>query len=524
MARRLDYPDIPFHALLQRAAKRWPDREAIIFGDRRISFAEWDRLASRCANGLLELGIRKGDRVALFMPNCPEYEITFFGCARIGAVPVPLNPSYREREVCQTVDDAGAVAMVVAAPLQSVVEAARAEMPSLHHVIVVGDTMDEETQSFLGLMTRASETLPAVPVEDGDLAALPYSSGTTGGPKGVMLTQRNLVCNAIQFVDCTQTTESDVLLIFLPLSHIYGVALMATAVAGGAKQMLMERFDLAEVIRLIRAEGVTEFYVAPPVMLALLNAPDLSPGDLKSARFIMSAAAPLAADVARRVADRFDVPVIQAYGMTETSPLTHMVPLDRWGDLIGTVGVVAPDTECRIVDIETGLRELPPGEVGEVTVHGPQVMAGYWNPPADTAAVLQNGWIRTGDIGRVDEDGNLSIVDRKKEMIKYRAFSIAPAELEAVLLEHPAVADCGVTAQPDEEAGEVPRAYVVLRAGQHASPQELQAYVAERVAGYKQIRHVEMVDAIPRTPSGKILRRVLKERAGAQGAPTPTGG
>jgi long-chain acyl-CoA synthetase len=218
--------------------------------------------------------------------------------------------------------------------------------------------------------------------------------------------------------------------------------------------------------------------------------------------------------VARRVQYRLGVRIIQAYGMTESSPLTHMVPLDLPA-VTEHVGVVAADTECKIVDVETGTVERGPGEVGEVVVRGPQVMAGYWHAPAATSEALRDGWLHTGDIGSVDAAGNLSILDRKKEMIKYKAFSIAPAELEAVLLEHPAVVDCGVTAMPDEEAGEAPYGFVVLRPGMSASPDELQRFVAERVAGYKQIRKVEIVDAIPRTPSGKILRRVLKERVGA---------
>ncbi len=330
-----------------------------------------------------------------------------------------------------------------------------------------------------------------------------------------MLTQHNLVCNALQFVEATQTTDRDTLLIFLPLYHIYGVALLAVAATAGAGQVLMERFDLAEVLRLIGEEQITELYVVPPVMLALANAPDLQPEQVRSLRFAMSAAAPLAPEVARRVAQRLDLRIIQAYGMTESSPLTHMVPLDLPDDRMESVGVVAADTACRIVDMDTGERELSPGEVGEVIVTGPQVMAGYWNAPEETAATLRNGWLYSGDSGKVDERGNLFIVDRKKEMIKYKAFSIAPAELESVLLEHPAVSDCAVTGQPDPEAGEVPCAYVVLHPGQQVAPEELKDFVRERVATYKQVRTIELVDAIPRTPSGKILRRVLKEQVRA---------
>lgn len=515
MQTHLEYPHIPYDGLLHRAAERWPDKTAIVYRDRRISFRDWDREANRLAHGLAEVGVQVGDRVGIYTPNCPEYEVAFFACARIGAVPVPLNPAYKEREVRHQMSDSGAVALIVHASLYPIVANVRGELDALRHVIVVGGSAGEGSMSYEELLSDRPDTPPAVSLQDGELAALPYSSGTTGTSKGVMLTQGNLVCNALQFAHATQTTEADRLLIFLPLYHIYGVALMATAVAAGAGQVLMDRFDLAEVLRLIHTQGITELYVVPPVMLALANAPDLEPEQFSSLRFIMSAAAPLAPETARRVAERLNVPVIQAYGLTETSPLTHMVPLDRAREMLGSVGVVVPDTRCRIVDVETGSRELPSSEVGEVTISGPQVMAGYWNAPEETEYTLRDGWIHTGDIGMQDADGHLSIVDRKKEMIKYKAFSIAPAELEAVLLEHPAVIDCAVTAQPDDEAGEVPKAYVVLRAGQEAAAEKLQSFVRERVAGYKQIRAVEIIDEIPRTPSGKILRRVLKERARA---------
>lgn len=517
MRRHLEYPHIPYHALLRRAAERVPDKTAIVFRDQRITYAEWDRLASRAAHGFLELGLRPGNRIALYTPNCPEYELAFFGAARMGAVPTSLNPSYKEREVQHQLADSGAAAAVVHASLYPVIATVRPTLPSLRHVVVIGDAASDTARTFDQLLDGQTDTFPDISIGDDDLATLPYSSGTTGASKGVMLTQRNLVCNALQFVDATDTTDRDVLLVFVPLHHIYGVALMGTAIAGGATQVLMERFDLAEMVRLIQQEQVTELFVVPPVMAALATAPDLRPEKFASLRFIKSAAAPLAPEIARRVSDRLHVPVRQAYGMTESSPLTHMVPPERAADAMGSVGAVVADTECRIVDLETGDQELLNGEVGEVIVAGPQVMAGYWNAPGETAATIRGGWLYTGDIGRVDEEGNLFIVDRKKEMIKYKAFSIAPAELEAVLLEHPAVQDCAVVGQPDDEAGEVPKAFVVLHPDRSAPVEELNAFVAERVAGYKQIRALELLDAIPRTPSGKILRRVLKEQARARG-------
>ena len=509
MVRHLSYPDVPLHELLSRAAGRWPNKDAIIFGNDHITYLALHRAAAAFAGGLHALGLRKGDALGLFTPNCPEYEVAFFGAARLGVPPTPLNPSYREREIQHQLNDTGASAVVVHASLYPLVESARPSLPHLRHIIVIGDKVPDGTVAFHDLLALHTEAPPAELGSD-DLAALPFSSGTTGSSRGVMLTQRNLVTNAFQFVEATHSTEQDVILIFLPLYHIYGVALMTTAITSGATQVLLPRFDLTKVVETIVREGVTEAYVVPPVMLALANAPGLGPESFRTLRFLMSAAAPLAPEVGRRVSERLQVPVTQGYGMTEASPLTHMVAVERARASSDDVGVVAADTECRIVDLETGERALPPDEVGEVAIRGPQVMVGYWNAPEETARALRNGWLYTGDVGYEDENGNLHIVDRKKEMIKYNAFSIAPAELEGVLLEHPAVLDCGVTGDSDPEAGEVPHGFVVLRPGADVSPEELQRFVADRVAGYKQIRRIDLVEAIPRTASGKILRRMLK--------------
>jgi long-chain acyl-CoA synthetase len=296
----------------------------------------------------------------------------------------------------------------------------------------------------------------------------------------------------------------------MPMSHIYGVTLMGVSIWSGAKQILLERFDLETVVRLIQEHGVTWLFAVPPVLLALANAPGLESSQFRTIKYAFSAAAPLPLDVARRVEARFGFRIVQGYGLTEASPATHNNPLDPDRIKLGSGGPPVADTEHRIVDVETGQRTLAPGEVGEIVVRGPQVMQGYWNAPEETARALRNGWLYTGDIGWVDEEGYIYIVDRKKEMIKYKSFSIAPAELEAVLLEHPEVADCAVTSVEDAEAGQVPKAFVVPRAKGRIDMDALARFVAERVAGYKQIRHFEVIDAIPRTPSGKILRRLLK--------------
>jgi long-chain acyl-CoA synthetase len=288
--------------------------------------------------------------------------------------------------------------------------------------------------------------------------------------------------------------------------------LMNSALGCGAHQILMERFDLETLMKIIQQHHATVLHLVPPVLLALANAPGLDASQFRSVRYALSAAAPLAPDVARRVQERLGIPVIQAYGLTETGPASHHSPLEPDRIKLESVGVVMADTEQRVVDLETGEKVLRPGDTGEIIIRGPQVMQGYWNAPEETARALRNGWLHSGDIGWIDSDGYTYVVDRKKEMIKCRAFSIAPAELEAALLEHPDIADCGVVGVPDAEAGEVPNAFVVPRKGCTLDEAALNDYFSTRLAAYKMIRKWHLTDAIPRTPSGKILRRVLRDK------------
>jgi long-chain acyl-CoA synthetase len=488
-----------------------PDRVAIVFENRSLTFADLDAESNRLARGLRALGTESGDRLGIFMPNCPEVEIAFYAASKLGAVACPLNSSYRDREVTYQLNDAGARTLIAHAKLWPVVEAALPRLASTPMIILVGDDAPDSASnviSYSDVVEGQSVEAPLAHVDPDQLVALPYSSGTTGLPKGVMLTHRNLVSNHEQYVSAMRLGPDDCYIVYMPLSHIYGVALMGAGVRSGAKQILLERFDLHTVTRLIEEHGVTWFFAVPPILLALVNAPELKLSQFRTVKFSFSAAAPLAPEVARRVEERFGFRVVQGYGLTEAGPATHNNPLDRIK--LESGGVLLADTEHRIVDIETGERDLPPGEVGEIVVRGPQVMQGYWNAPEETARALRDGWLYTGDIGWVDDEGYIYVVDRKKEMIKYKSFSIAPAELEAVLLEHPDIADCGVTGAPDAEAGEVPIAFVVPRSGKTLDLDALARFVSERVAGYKQIRHFNVIDSIPRTPSGKILRRMLK--------------
>src|SRR6266542_5806967 len=506
----LTHADVPLHEILRATVRSQPNRVAVVFEDQTLTFADLDAESNRLAHGLRMLGLRPGDRLGLFLPNCPEFEIAFYAASKVGAIACPLNSSYREREVIYQLNDSRASILVTHSRLWPVVEASRSQLTYLRDIVVIGNEPPANVSRYEELLSGQSAEPPGDQIDPKQLVVLPYSSGTTGLPKGVMLTYRNLVSQHVQYVLATEMGPEDSYVIYMPLSHIYGIAIMGVAIRTGAKQILLERFDLETILRLIREHAVTWLFGVPPVLLTLANAPGLEPSQFKTVKFIFSAAAPLAPDVARRVEARLGVRVIQAYGLTEASPATHHSPLDYERIKLESGGVLMADTEHRIVDLETGERELPSGKIGEIVVRGPQVMQGYWNSPKETSRVLRDGWLFTGDIGWVDEDGYIFIVDRKKEMIKDKSFSIAPAELEAVVMEQPEVADCCVVGIKDPEAGEIPKAYVVPRGEGAIDLSALSNFVAERVAGYKQIRQFEIIQAIPRTPSGKILRRLLR--------------
>jgi long-chain acyl-CoA synthetase len=511
--RPFTYREITLHGALREVARAVGAKSALVGGGRTMSYAELDASSDRLAGALIRRGVAPGDRVTVFMPNSVEFVVAFYAVLKAGGVVNPINAQSKEREVRYQVQDSGAKVVLYHEALASAVDLARPGLPGVRFA-ATGMDAPAGVERFDDLVAEADAS-PAERVGLDDLAALPYTSGTTGFPKGVMLTHRNLTANQQQFFAAVDVRRDDVFLNVLPYFHIYAMnLLMAGAISLGATQIVMARFDMVEYLTLIERHRATVCFIVPPLVLGLAAHPEVDKHDLASVRFFFSGAAPLAPEPARTLTARTGIPVIQGYGLTETSPVTHANPLDD--AVLESIGPAIVGTEDRIVDLETGARDLPVGEAGELAVRGPQVMTGYWHKPDDTAAVLRDGWFFTGDVARKDERGYVFVVDRKKEFIKYKGFGVGPAEVEAVLCEHPAIADAGVIGKPDAEAGEIPKAFVQLRPGAAATADDIIAFVKERLADYKRVREVEFVDKVPRTASGKILRRELAEREKAR--------
>ena len=509
------YEAYPLFEVLQRTAARLPDKTAVIDGDRTFTFSQLDYQSDRFAAALTGLGVVKGDRVGLFAPNCAEFVTAYFGILKTGAIVAPANAAYRARELTHQMDNSGVQVLVSHQATLPVVEAARPYLPGLNTVINIGANAPDAL-NFDQLVSASEPAPPSVTIDPKeDLAALPSSSGTTGLPKGVMLTHFNLTSNLEQTLnrpgEASAPTEDDVLLVHLPLFHSYGMTvLMNTAIAAGATQVHMGRFDMDIFLDLVPRHRITMLFTVPPVVLGVAQVPGIESHDLSSLRVCLSGAAPLSEELQTRFERLTGVPTVQGYGLTETSPVTNMDFVDPVRRRPGSIGPPTADTDEKIVDPEDGSRELAPGEIGELIIRGPQVMKGYWRNPEATAETIKDGWLYTGDMAHMDADGYVYIVDRKKELIKYKGFQVAPAEMEALLLEHPNVSDVAVVGKPDEEAGELPKAYVVAK-DSSLTAADVMSFVAERVAGFKKIREVEFIDEIPKSPSGKILRRVLSD-------------
>lgn len=500
-------PEIPLTQFVLQRAKQLGKKPALIEGPtgRTITYGELGGMISTVAGGLAAKGFKKGDVFGIVSPNVPEYAIIFHAVASLGGINTPINPLYTAQEIGHQLQDAGARFLVSNEQfLEKALDAAR--VAGVEEVFVFGEAAG--ATPFANLF-QGNGVMPDVQIDSReDLVALPYSSGTTGLPKGVMLTHYNLVSNMCQMEGLDYFSGDDTLICVLPLFHIYGlVVILNMGLYTGSTIVTMPRFDLEGFLKAVTDYGVTLAHLVPPIVLALSKNPIVDNYDLSKLKRIFSGAAPLDHNLTRACMERLDCGIRQGYGMTETSPVTHSSPADPAEVKFGSVGVAAPNTECRILDLSTG-EALGPNKEGELCVRGPQIMKGYLNRPESTAATIDaEGWLHTGDIAYADEDSHFFIVDRAKELIKYKGFQVPPAELEALLLTHPSVADAAVIPCPDEEAGEVPKAFVVLRGA--ATEQEIMTFIEERVAPYKRLRFVEFTDKIPKSPSGKILRRVL---------------
>jgi acyl-CoA synthetase (AMP-forming)/AMP-acid ligase II len=512
-------PEMPITPFVFRRAAARGTKAALIDGPsgRTLSYDALQDGIARVAASLAQRGFKKGDVFGILSPNLPEYAVVFHAVAVLGGINSPINPLYTEKEVTHQLKDAGARFLVT---VPQCLEKARAAAgnANIEELFVfanggAGDGAPGEATPFASLL-NSDGIVPAVAINPRtDLVALPYSSGTTGLPKGVMLTHHNLVANLCQMEGLDYFTSDDTLICILPLFHIYGLMVVLNmGLYQGSTIVTLPRFELEPFLQTLAKYGVTLAHLVPPIVLTLSKHPMVDNYDLSKLKTIFSGAAPLDEHLTRACMQRLACDLRQGYGLTETSPVTHSSPADPAQVRFGSVGFPAPNTECKILDLETG-NALGANQAGEVCVRGPQVMKGYLNCPEATAATIDTeGWLHTGDIGYADDDGHFFIVDRAKELIKYKGFQVPPAELEALLLTHEAVADAAVVPFPDDEAGEVPKAFVVLKETSRATGADLMSFVAAHVAPHKRIRQLEFVDQIPKSASGKILRRLLVQK------------
>jgi long-chain acyl-CoA synthetase len=534
----LAYPDLTLGNVLKETARKFPSRPALVFYGKKMTYAELDALANRFANALTRLGVGKGDRVALMLPNIPQMVISFYGTLKTDAVAVATNPLYHEHELEVQLNDCGAQTLVALDIFYPVISHVL-PMTRVKNLILCGIKdflpfplnllyplkagMDgkrvrvrqaPDIYNFMKLLKGESSGDPGIQASPADTAILQYTGGTTGVPKGAILTHRNLVVNAVQ---CRawlliRNEGEDRIMAVLPFFHVYGLtAAMNFSVLIAAEMILLPKFHTTEVLDAIAKYQPTFFPGIQAMYLAISNHPRIHKYDLTSIKAAISGAGPLMHEVQEKFEQLTRARIVEGYGLSEASPVTHANPV--YGRRkVGSIGLPWPDTEAKIVDIETGEKILPVGKAGELVVRGPQVMKGYWNMPEETALTLRNGWLHTGDIARMDEEGYFYIVGRIKDMIKTVGENVYPREVEEVLYTHPKVKEAVVVGLPHEKfLGEKIKAYVVIKEGQHATAEELLQYCRERLSKFKVPKEIEFRDQLPKTLVGKPLRRVLRD-------------
>ena len=511
------YADLPLshQSVTERVFDNLKDRlsETVIIdstNDNSLTAAEFIDQVKRLAGGLTQNGFGAGKTVALMAPNSPEYCVIFHAVAWAGGTITTLNPTYTAREVQHQLKDSGADLLIT---VPAFLETANSGTDGLNiDIRVIGSA--DNTPSLEDLFGDPIETQVPVDLENHNVV-LPYSSGTTGLPKGVRLSHQNLVMNIDQTAVGADFRAGESAAAFLPFFHIYGMnVIMNVHLACGGVLITMPRFDLEVFLRICQNHRARRMWIVPPVALALAKHPMIDEFDLSSIDQVFSGAAPMGAELSDAVAERLKCEMLQGFGMTELAPVSHATPLT--GPRSGSSGLALPNTQCRIVDPETG-KDLPSGAEGEMWIKGPQVMLGYLNNDEATKSTLtDDGWLKTGDVAVIDEDGYMFIVDRLKELIKYKGFQVAPAELEATLVAYPGVKDAAVIGRQDDEAGEVPIAFIVT-ADDGVTEVAIKAHMNETLAHYKQIHEIHFVEEIPKSPSGKILRRLLRDRVSSNG-------
>ncbi|MCL4426645.1 MAG: long-chain fatty acid--CoA ligase [Firmicutes bacterium] len=543
--KNLTYPQKTVLELFEDRAREAPDRPAVIFFGHRLSYGQLVGYVDRVAAGLKDLGLDPGERLALLLPNCPQYVIAFFAAVKAGLTVVPLNPLNTERELEFIVRDAGVKAAVVldllAARVQKVRERVSADGSSsllskviyaaipeflpfpLNWLYPLRQPLSAEAKSalpyglpFSRLLSARVRPLVPPPVDrEKDLAVLIYTGGTTGKPKGVMLSHRALVVNASQVMAWGQIAPADRVLAVLPLFHGFGMSVgMNAPLITGAASVLVPRYNAGDLLRVIHRQRPTLFAGVPTMYIGMINHPDLKRYDLSSLRGCFAGAAALPAEIKRRWEELTGGRLLEGYGLTEAVTAKSANPY-RGLNKTGSIGIPFPDTVMEIVDLETGEKVLKPGEIGEIRLKSPDLMLGYWKRPEETAAALRGGWLYTGDLGKMDEDGYFYIVERKKDLIITGGFNVYPREVEDVLYLHPAVREASVIGVPDEYRGEAVKAFVVLREGMTATEAEIIAFCREQLTPYKVPRQVEFVPDLPKSAIGKVLRRALREKVGS---------
>jgi long-chain acyl-CoA synthetase len=537
VAPSLAYPDITLSAVLAETARKFPDHPALLFYGKKIKYSELDRLTNRFAHALRGLGVSKGDRVALMLPNIPQMVIAYFGTVRIGAIAVPTNPLYHEHELEIQLKDSGARTLVAVDMFYPVISRVlpRTEVKNLilcgirdflpfpkDLLYPIKAIIEKQwvrvkrtppIYDFLHLIHDAPDTDIDAPVLPDDVALLQYTGGTTGIPKGAVLTHRNLVVNAVQSRAwlTLQNEGESVILAVIPFFHVYGMTTaMNLGILIGAELILLPKFHTEQVVHFIEKYKPQIFPGIQAMYLAIANYPHIEKHNLSSLKVAISGAGPLMHEVQERFERLTGARIVEGYGLSEASPVTHANPI--FGNRkIGTIGLPWPDVEARIVDLETGEKTLPVGEIGELVVKGPQVMKGYWNKPEETAQALRGGWLHTGDIAKMDEDGYFYIVDRIKDMIKTVGENVYPREVEEVLFAHPKVKEAVVVGIPQDFMGEEIKAYIVLKDGANSTVEEIREFCRRQLSKFKVPKEVEFRTELPKTLVGKVLRRVLRE-------------